>query len=44
MMSAFTDPARRYRSDPGHPESCNIYRLHHFFNLERTPEIAEQCR
>ncbi|RLC73574.1 MAG: tryptophan--tRNA ligase [Chloroflexi bacterium] len=44
VMSAFTDPARRYRSDPGHPDTCNIYRLHHFFNPERTSEIAEECR
>ena len=44
VMSAFTDPARRYRSDPGHPDICNIYRLHHFFNPERTSEIAEECR
>ncbi len=44
VMSAFTDPARRYRSDPGHPDACNIYRLHGFFSPERTPEIAEGCR
>ena len=27
VMTAVTDPARRYRNDPGHPEICNIYRL-----------------
>ena len=44
IMSAFTDPARRYRSDPGHPDGCNIHRLHKFFNPERAGEIAEECR
>ena len=44
VMTAVTDPARRYRSDPGHPEICNIYRLHGYFNPFRLDEIAEQCR
>jgi tryptophanyl-tRNA synthetase len=44
IMTAFTDPARQYRSDPGHPEVCNVYSLHHFYNRERLVEIAEQCR
>ena len=44
IMTAFTDPARRYRGDPGHPEVCNVYSLHHFYNRERLVEIAEQCR
>jgi len=44
IMTAFTDPARQYRSDPGHPEVCNVYSLHHFYNREQLVEIAEQCR
>ena len=44
IMTAFTDPARQYRSDPGHPEVCNVYSLHHFYNAGRLVEIAEQCR
>ncbi|MDY6917111.1 MAG: tryptophan--tRNA ligase, partial [Chloroflexota bacterium] len=32
IMTAFTDPARQYRSDPGHPEVCNVWRLHAYFN------------
>ena len=43
LMTAFTDPARRYRSDPGHPEICNIYRLHHFFNPDKVAEITSSC-
>ncbi len=44
VMTAVTDPARRYRHDPGHPEICNIYRLHQYFNSSQLDDIAEQCR
>jgi len=44
VMTAVTDPARQYRTDPGHPEVCNIYRLHGYFNPEQLDDIAEQCR
>ena len=44
VMMAVTDPARRYRNDPGHPEICNIYRLHGHFNPEQVDDIAVQCR
>lgn len=44
VMTAVTDPARRFRSDPGHPEICNIYRLHGYFNSPRLDEIARECR
>ncbi|MBA7659908.1 Tryptophan--tRNA ligase [subsurface metagenome] len=44
VMMAVTDPARRYRSDPGHPEICNIYRLQRYFNPLQLDDIAEQCR
>ncbi|MFC2032364.1 tryptophan--tRNA ligase [Chloroflexota bacterium] len=44
VMTAVTDPARQYRHDPGHPEVCNVYSLHHYFNALRLDEIGEQCR
>lgn len=44
VMTAVTDPARQYRSDPGHPEVCNVFRLHHFFNSSRVDKIAAECR
>ncbi|MGB6873022.1 MAG: tryptophan--tRNA ligase [Dehalococcoidia bacterium] len=44
VMVAFTDPARRYRSDPGHPEVCNVFCLHNFFTPARVEEIASECR
>jgi len=44
VMTAVTDPARRYRNDPGHPEICNIYRLQRYFNPLQLDDIAKQCR
>ena len=44
VMTAVTDPARQYRTDPGHPDVCNVYSLHHFFNPGRVDEIAAECR
>jgi tryptophanyl-tRNA synthetase len=44
VMAAVTDPARKYRSDPGHPEICNVFRLHNFFTPARVEEIAVECR
>jgi tryptophanyl-tRNA synthetase len=44
VMTAVTDPARRYRADLGHPEVCNIYTLHGYFSPELVDNIAKQCR
>ena len=44
VMTAVTDPARQYRSDPGHPEVCNVYNLQNFFNPSHVDKIADECR
>ncbi len=44
VKTAVTDPARRYRNDPGHPEICNVYQLHQYFDEVDSSNIAEQCR
>lgn len=44
VMLAVTDPARRYRDDPGHPQICNIYRLQGYFNPSQLDDIAKRCR
>ncbi|HEY56364.1 MAG TPA: tryptophan--tRNA ligase [Dehalococcoidia bacterium] len=44
VMEAVTDPARRYRDDPGHPEVCNVFRLHGYFSPFAQEELAENCR
>ena len=44
IKTAVTDPARRYRKDPGHPEVCNIHSLHGFFSEAEVENIASACR
>ena len=44
IMAAFTDPARKFRNDPGHPEVCNIYSLHNFCTSLKLDEIGKKCR
>ncbi len=43
VMKAVTDPARRYRTDPGHPEVCNVYRLQHYFSPDQLERIHDEC-
>jgi tryptophanyl-tRNA synthetase len=44
VMSAVTDPARKLRSDFGHPEICNVYKLRKHFQPELIDALAIDCR
>jgi tryptophanyl-tRNA synthetase len=45
IMVAVTDPARKRRNDPGHPEVCPIYYLHRAYSpAERIQEVEVGCR
>ncbi len=46
VMTMVTDPARRYRTDVGNPDICNVQVLHQLFSgrPERIEEIAHACR
>lgn len=45
MMQAITDPARKRRDDPGHPEICNIFAYHNLYmDKNKVKEIDGQCR
>lgn len=44
VMRMVTDPARRYRTDPGHPEICNVFTLHGFFSPNDVARIEVECR
>jgi tryptophanyl-tRNA synthetase len=44
VMTAVTDPARKLRTDTGHPEVCNVYKLQKQFNAGKVAALAEQCR
>jgi tryptophanyl-tRNA synthetase len=43
IKTAFTDPNRLRRSDPGRPEVCNIYTLHKYFNSDKLAEVYKKC-
>jgi tryptophanyl-tRNA synthetase len=43
IMTAVTDPARKLRTDPGHPAICNVFKLHGFFTQDRLPEFESAC-
>ena len=44
VRSYFTDPLKVRRNDPGRPEICPVFSLHHLNNRERVPEIERDCR
>jgi tryptophanyl-tRNA synthetase len=45
IMVAVTDPARKRRHDPGHPEVCPIYYLHRAYSPPETVELVDrECR
>jgi tryptophanyl-tRNA synthetase len=44
LRTAFTDPQRLRRSDPGRPEICNIYTMHKAVSpAETQAEVVENC-
>lgn len=44
LRTAFTDPQRKRKSDPGRPEVCNIYTMHKAVSPEATvQEVYANC-
>lgn len=43
IRTAFTDPQRKRRDDPGRPEVCLIYTYWQKFRPEKTDEVYEGC-
>jgi tryptophanyl-tRNA synthetase len=44
IRSAVTDPKKVRRNDPGEPEICPVFALHHLCNDARVPWIRDHCR
>jgi tryptophanyl-tRNA synthetase len=45
LRTAYTDPARLRRSDPGNPDVCNIFALHQVYStLDEIEMIDRECR
>lgn len=44
VLSMVTDPQRRYRTDPGRPEVCNVYTLHTFYSsADEQAQVYHRC-
>ncbi len=44
VQGMFTDPKRIRKTDPGHPETCNVHSYYAVFFPDKEKEVAEDCR
>lgn len=44
VRTAYTDPTKLRKNDPGHPEGCVVWEYHRLMNPEGAPKIADLCR
>lgn len=44
VMTAYTDPAKIRKDDPGHPEGCSVFSLHAIYNKQQKQTIENECR
>ncbi len=45
IMNAVTDPARIRKTDPGHPDICNVYHYHKLFSPpDEVEELERKCK
>lgn len=43
VSKMFTDPKRIKRSDPGHPDECNVFSYYETFASDRCGEVRQWC-
>ncbi len=43
VAAMFTDPAKVFRGDPGHPDRCPVYGLHGCYNVSEAQAIGQDC-
>ncbi len=44
IKTMVTDPARKLRTDKGHPEVCPVFFYHQLFNKDQAEAVAGECR
>jgi len=44
VKTMVTDPARIHKTDPGHPQICNVFAFHRIFTSAAAPQIEADCR
>ncbi|MFH1073609.1 MAG: tryptophan--tRNA ligase [Candidatus Firestonebacteria bacterium] len=43
IKSAFTDPSKMRKNDPGHPDSCPVFMLQNIYSCDKTDGIRKDC-
>lgn len=43
VLGMFTDPARKRKQDPGHPEICNVFSYYKIVNPELEEDVKDWC-
>jgi len=44
VLSMFTDPARKRRNDPGHPDVCNVFDYYSIFAPDKKSQVSKECK
>jgi tryptophanyl-tRNA synthetase len=44
IKTAFTDPTKIRKDDPGHPEGCAVFSLHTVYNVDNLKTVESECR
>lgn len=44
VKAMVTDPARKVRTDKGHPEVCPVFFYHKLFNKDQVETVAHECK
>ncbi len=44
VRTAYTDPLKIRKNDPGHPEGCVVFEYHRLWNAAEAPAIERACR
>lgn len=44
VLSMFTDPARKKRDDPGHPDRCNVFSYYRIIKPELEADVSNWCQ
>lgn len=44
IFSMITDPERKFKTDKGHPEVCNVFSYQKVFNHDMTDDISKDCK
>ena len=43
VLSMFTDPERKLKNDPGHPDVCNVFDYYSIFAPKRKDQVSDWC-